>query len=68
MCVGIKATSQSCLHQHITPPPSRFQDQFATSWSAVKGHHLFCWEKTEAGSSRRVVELEESKECISPLG
>lgn len=21
-------------------------DQFATSWSAVKGHHLYCWEKT----------------------
>lgn len=49
-------------------------DQFATSWSAVKGHHLFCWVKTAPRTvfgvngddgARCSGELEESKEGIT---
>ena len=46
------------------------QDQFATSWSAIKGHHLYCWTKHSPlrSSSTNEAEsewLEESKEGIT---
>lgn len=45
-------------------------DQFATSWSAVKGHHLYCWEKTTPPTPMHTMdddrEIEESKEGVAP--
>merc|ERR1711934_931537 len=45
-------------------------DQFATSWSAIKGHHLYCWTKHSPlrSSSTNEAEsewLEERKEGIT---
>mmetsp|Transcript_27084 Transcript_27084/g.63602 ORF Transcript_27084/g.63602 Transcript_27084/m.63602 type:complete len:280 (-) Transcript_27084:42-881(-) len=61
-------------HWGDSPPPFRQleanideSDQFATSWSALKGHHLFCWEKTiehDRFDSGRAFEMEETKEAI----
>lgn len=77
---GARFVTYQDLSKHWTgsPPPFRQlaaneaeEDQFATSWSAVKGHHLFCWEKTGPPVSPHVVHeeiLEESKEGITPLG
>lgn len=45
-------------------------DQFATSWSALKGHHLFCWEKTvdkERAALMCGEEIEETKEALGGL-
>uniref|UniRef100_A0A7S1CCX5 DOT1 domain-containing protein n=1 Tax=Bicosoecida sp. CB-2014 TaxID=1486930 RepID=A0A7S1CCX5_9STRA len=62
-------------HWPYSPPPFRQleanvdeSDQFATSWSALKGHHLYCWEKTaeydRVASGSGELDLEESKEAI----
>lgn len=62
-------------HWGESPPPFRQleanideSDQFATSWSALKGHHLFCWEKTTEydrfAENSGEMGFEESKEAI----